>query len=146
MAATGLNGGAQLRPREGKPRDTVERAFDMAPAPLWNDRDSAIRWHLSASIAEAACLTRLERRVLMLLYQYYNKDSKTIDYPGDAQFCTRHHVPRRKLVEALLGLEKGGFILPYRSDIGSAGYFSNAMLLEEAYQRAKRAYPELFAS
>jgi len=125
---------------------SVERAFDMAPAPLWNDRDSAIKWHLSASIAEAVCLTRLERRVLMLLYLYYNKGTLSIEYPGDAEFCRRHHVPRRKLVEALLGLEKGGFIMPFRSDIGATGYYSNAMLLEEAYQRAKRAYPELFAS
>lgn len=82
----------------------------------------------------------------MLLFQYYNKETQTIDYPGDAQFCTRHHVPRRKLIEALLGLEKSGFILPYRSHIGVAGYISNALLVEEAYDRAKKAYPELFAS
>lgn len=111
---------------------------------LWKERDSALKWHLSTSIAEAKLLTRVERRVLLFLFAYYNREKSRIEYPGHQNFSTRHHIAPDQLQEALLTLERGGFVMPQPTPSNLCAYMPNALLLEEAYDRAKQSNPDLF--
>lgn len=111
---------------------------------LWRERDSALKWHLSTSIAESKSLSRIERRVLLFLFAYYDRERARIDYPGHQSFATRHHISPDQLQAALLTLERGGFVMPQPSPTNLFAYLPNALLLEEAYDRAKQASPELF--
>jgi hypothetical protein len=111
---------------------------------LWRERDSALKWHLSTSIAESKQLSRVERRVLLFLFAYYDRGRARIEYPGHQSFSTRHHIQPEQLQAALLALERGGFVRPQPSPTNLFAYLPNALLLEEAYDRAKNASPELF--
>jgi hypothetical protein len=118
----------------------------MASSQLWKERDSAVKWHLSTSIAESTQLSRIERRVLLFLFAYYNRDKIIIDYPGHQNFSIRHHIRPEQLQQALLALERGGFVLPQPQPSNLCAYLPNALLLQEAFDRAKQACPELFAA
>lgn len=118
----------------------------MPSSQLWKERDSAVKWHLSTSIAESKQLSRIERRVLLFLFAYYNRERIIIDYPGHQCFATRHHIRPEQLHEALLALERGGFVLPQPSPYNLCAYLPNALLLHEAFERARQASPELFTS
>lgn len=111
---------------------------------LWKERDAALKWHLSTSIAESKQLTRVERRVLLFLFAYYDRERVRIDYPGHQSFSTRHHIPPEQLQAALLSLERAGLVMPQPSPTNLFAYLPNALLLLEAYDRAKTASPELF--
>jgi hypothetical protein len=111
---------------------------------LWKERDAAFKWHLSTSIAESKHLSRIERRVLLFLFAYYDRDRIRIDYPGHESFAARHHISPDQLHAALISLERGGFVLPQPSPANLFAYLPNALLLEEAYDRARNANPELF--
>ncbi len=111
---------------------------------LWKERDAALKWHLSTSIAESKQLSRIERRVLLFLFAYYDREHVRIDYPGHQSFSTRHHIPPEQLQSALLSLERAGFVMPQPSPSNLCAYLPNALLLAEAYERAKQASPELF--
>lgn len=118
----------------------------MPSSRLWTERDSAVKWHLSTSIAESKQLSRMERRVLLFLFAYYNKVKCRIEYPGHVSFASRHHIPPDQLQQALLTLERGGFVLPQPVPSNLLAYLPNALLLEEAFVRARHACPELFLS
>jgi hypothetical protein len=111
---------------------------------LWRERDSALKWHLSTSIAESKQLSRIERRVLLFLFAYYDRERARIEYPGHQSFSSRHHIQLDQLQSALLSLERAGFVMPQPSPTNLCAYLPNALLLHEAYQRAKTASPELF--
>ena len=111
---------------------------------LWKERDAALKWHLSTSIAESKQLSRIERRVLLFLFAYYDRARARIDYPGHQSFSTRHHIPPEQLQSALLSLERAGFVMPQPQQSNLCAYLPNALLLLEAYERAKQASPELF--
>ena len=116
----------------------------MPSSQLWRERDSAVKWHLSTSIAETRQLSRIERRVLLFLFAYYNRDKVLIDYPGHQSFATRHHIRPEQLQQALVSLERGGFVLPLPTPSNLYAYLPNALLLQEAFDRAREASPELF--
>ena len=111
---------------------------------LWRERDSALKWHLSTSIAESKHLSRIERRVLLFLFAYYDRNRARIEYPGHQSFSSRHHIQPEQLQTALLSLERGGFVRPQPAPSNLSAYLPNALLLEEAFDRAKAASPELF--
>ena len=111
---------------------------------LWKERDSALKWHLSTSIAESKQLSRIERRVLLFLFAYYDRERARIAYPGHQSFSSRHHIAPDQLQAALLALERAGFVRPQPAPANLCAYLANALLLEEAYERAKQASPELF--
>ena len=111
---------------------------------LWRERDSALKWHLSTSIAESKQLSRIERRVLLFLFAYYDRARVRIEYPGHQSFATRHHIQLDQLQASLLSLERAGFVKPQPSPSNLCAYLPNALLLQEAYDRAKEASPELF--
>jgi hypothetical protein len=113
---------------------------------LWKERDAALKWHLSTSIAESKQLSRIERRVLLFLFAYYDRERVRIDYPGHQNFSTRHHIPPEQLQNALLSLERAGFVMPQPQPSNLCAYLPNALLLLEAYERARQASPELFVS
>jgi hypothetical protein len=119
-------------------------ASGMPAFQLWKERDSAVKWHLSTSIAESRQLTRIERRVLLFLFAYYDRQHARIEYPGHLSFASRHHIPPDQLQGALLSLERAGYVRPQPSPANLWAYLPNALLLEEAYDRAKQASPELF--
>ncbi len=118
----------------------------MAFYQLWHDRDTAVRWHLSTSIAESKQLTRTERRVLVFLFAYYNKEKRRIDYPGHDSFADRHHIRPELLQEALLALERSGYVMADPVPSNVFAYIPNALLIQEALERAHCAYPELFTA
>ena len=118
----------------------------MPSSQLWRERDSAVKWHLSTSIAETKQLSRIERRVLLFLFAYYNRERIIIDYPGHDSFAVRHHIRPELLQEALLKLERGGYVLPLPLPTNLCAYLPNALLIQEAFDRAREASPELFAS
>ncbi len=111
---------------------------------LWRERDSALKWHLSTSIAESKQLSRIERRVLLFLFAYYDRGRARIEYPGHQSFSTRHHIQPDQLQSALLSLERAGFVRPQPSPTNLCAYLPNALLLLEAFERARQASPELF--
>ena len=111
---------------------------------LWRERDSALKWHLSTSIAESKQLSRIERRVLLFLFAYYDRNRARIEYPGHQSFASRHHIQPEQLQSALLALERGGFVKPQPAPTNLCAYLPNALLLQEAYDRARTASPELF--
>jgi hypothetical protein len=113
---------------------------------LWHERDTAVRWHLSTSIAESKLLTRTERRVLVFLFAYYNKDKRRIDYPGHDRFAARHHIRPGLLQAALLALERGGYVMADPLPANVFAYIPNALLIQEALERAHCAYPDLFSA
>lgn len=118
----------------------------MKSQELWKEQDSAIKWQLSAIIAESNQLSRLEQRVLLFLFSYYDKQKQCINYPGHLRFSARHRVRPQALTRTLASLEQRGLILSVTDEHGSTMHFlANALLLEEAYERAKKAYPSLFA-
>jgi hypothetical protein len=113
---------------------------------LWRERDAALKWHLSTSIAESKQLSRIERRVLLFLFAYYDRERLRIDYPGHQSFSNRHHIAPEQLQTALLSLERAGFVMAQPQPSNLCAYLPNALLLLEAYERAKQASPELFVS
>jgi hypothetical protein len=113
---------------------------------LWKERDAALKWHLSTSIAESKQLSRIERRVLLFLFAYYDRARARIEYPGHHSFSSRHHIPPEQLQSALLSLERGGFVMPQPQPSNLFAYLPNALLLLEAYERARQASPDLFVS
>jgi len=113
---------------------------------LWHERETAVRWHLSTSIAESKLLTRTERRVLVFLFSYYDKDKRRIDYPGHDRFAARHHIRLERLQAALLALERGGYVMADPLPANVFAYIPNALLIQEALERAHGAYPELFSA
>ncbi len=113
---------------------------------LWKERDAALKWHLSTSIAESKVLSRMERRVLLFLFAYYDRARGRIEYPGHEIFAARHHIPPEQLQAALVALERAGLVMPQPLPSNLLAYLPNALLLQEAYERARQAHPELFAS
>ena len=66
---------------------------------LWKERDAALKWHLSTSIAESKQLSRIERRVLLFLFAYYDREHVRIDYPGHQSFSHATPHPARAVAE-----------------------------------------------
>ena len=93
-------------------------------------------------------LTPCEKRVLEKLWLLGTIKTSTCDaYPGHTEFAQSLKVSEQRVKLALKKLEMKGFIKPLRRarrDVCS--YLLNPLLLEAAYDRTKRDYPDLLAS
>lgn len=107
---------------------------------MWESLFSAVR--------EACCLTSTEK--LVLEHLWLSGTVKTLrydDYPGDEVFAARVSLSARRLRLALRKLEAKGFIKPViDAERGICAYLLNPLLIEDAYDRTKRDYPDLLAS
>jgi predicted transcriptional regulator len=102
------------------------------------------------SLRGTELLTPCEKRVLEKLWLLGTiKTSTCDDYPGHAEFAQSLRVSEHRVKLALKKLEMKGFIKCVRrtrTSKGAFAYLLNPLLLEAAYDRTKRDYPDLLAS
>ena len=95
-----------------------------------------------ASLRGTGLLTPCEKRVLEKLWLLGTIKTSTCDaYPGHAEFARSLKLSEHRVKLALKKLEMKGFVKAVRR-----GYLLNPLLLEAAYDRTKRDYPDLLAS
>ena len=104
-----------------------------------------------ASLRSTELLTPCEKRVLEKLWLLGTIKTSTCDvYPGHAEFARSLRVSEHRVKLALKKLEMKGFIKGGRTSASlrdrAASYLLNPLLLEAAYDRTKRDYPDLLAS
>jgi predicted transcriptional regulator len=92
-------------------------------------------------------LTACEKRVLEKLWLLGTIKTSTCDaYPGHDEFARSLRVSEHRVKLALKKLEMKGFIKCVRRSKAGLAYLLNPLLLEAAYDRTKRDYPDLLAS
>ena len=97
-----------------------------------------------ASLRSTELLTPCEKRVLEKLWLLGTIKTSTCDvYPGHVEFARSLRVSEHRVKLALKKLEMKGFIKCMRRGVS---YLLNPLLLEAAYDRTKRDYPDLLAS
>lgn len=113
-----------------------------------DDRDSVEQFCASIwdslfdAITRSPCLTVPEKRVLEHLWAESTVSTCSCsDYPGDAAFAGLVRMSLRRLRAALNSLERKGFIKALAPSCRrpTTGYLLNALMLESAYETAKRA-------
>ncbi len=98
------------------------------------------------SLRGTELLTPCEKRVLEKLWLLGTIKTSTCDaYPGHTEFARSLRVSEHRVKLALKKLEMKGFIKSVRR-VRSFAYLLNPLLLEAAYDRTKRDYPDLLAS
>jgi hypothetical protein len=91
---------------------------------------------LFESIERYPALNRVERRALRELWMRATVKTQTVeDYPGHEAFAAGMGVARRRLMSALMNLERKGFIKATGSLTTGRrlAYLLNALLLEAAF-------------
>lgn len=101
-----------------------------------------------ASVRGTDVLTACEKRVLEKLWLLGTIKTSTCDtYPGHVEFARSLKLSEHRIKLALKKLEMKGFIKAVRRPRrGGFAYLLNPLLLEAAYDRTKRDYPDLLAS
>jgi len=102
------------------------------------------------SLRGTELLTPCEKRVLEKLWLLGTIKTSTCDaYPGHVEFARSLKLSEHRVKLALKKLEMKGFVKAVRrrgamrTDVA---YLLNPLLLEAAYDRTKRDYPDLLAS
>jgi DNA-binding MarR family transcriptional regulator len=99
------------------------------------------------SLRGTELLTPCEKRVLEKLWLLGTIKTSTCDaYPGHAEFARSLKLSEHRVKLALKKLEMKGFVKAVRHRRGEVVYLLNPLLLEAAYDRTKRDYPDLLAS
>lgn len=97
---------------------------------------------LFEAIGRSPSLTVSEKRVLEHLWAESSvRTCSCNEYPGDAAFARVVRMSERRLRAALNSLERKGFIRAFGASKQqpTTGYLLNALVLESAYESAKRA-------
>jgi len=102
------------------------------------------------SLRGTELLTPCEKRVLEKLWLLGTIKTSTCDaYPGHVEFARSLKLSEHRVKLALKKLEMKGFVKAVRrrsATRSDVAYLLNPLLLEAAYDRTKRDYPDLLAS